>query len=293
MVKEIELSSVADLTSRVLQLATGSLDWAFDLPASSRESLPKEVTAGPNPLGGVYHVTINLEKPGPLQDAKVRQAMSLAIDRDAVNSKAFFGISKPMTGIMYSDVPEYEGVLPNGGKRDVDAAKKLLAQTPHAAGFEFKLQSWGARAGWKEAALVIADNLKDIGIKATVEPLEDAVIVANAAAGNFEAMWTGTIQLPLFALNLMYVEGGVWANAARYKNPQMKDLLGRAQIEGDAAKRKELLTQVYKMAVEDMPHIPISERTVLTGSRLQGDVLGTVRRAEYLRIKTVAEAGRA
>src|SRR5207237_3911997 len=66
MVKEIELTAVADLTSRVLQLATGNLDWAFDLPASSRESLPKEVTAGPNPLGGLYHVTVNLERPGPL-----------------------------------------------------------------------------------------------------------------------------------------------------------------------------------------------------------------------------------
>jgi ABC-type transport system substrate-binding protein len=293
MAREVELSAVADLTSRVLQLATGALDWAFDLPASARESLPKEVTAGPNPLGGVYHVTVNLERPGPLQDPKVRQAMSLAIDREAVSAKAFFGISKPLTGFMYSDVPEHEAALPNGGKRDVEAARRLLAQTPHAAGFEFKLQSWGARAGWKEAALVIADNLKEIGIKASVEPLEDAVIVANSTSGNYEAMWTGTIQLPLFALNIMYVEGGSWANAARYKNPRMKELLGQAQVEPDAGKRKEILSQVYRIAAEDMPHIPISERVVLTGSRLKDDVLTTVRRAEYIRVKSVKEMGSA
>ena len=47
------------------------------------------------------------------------------------------------------------------------------------------------------------------------------------------------------------------------------------------------------IAAEDMPHIPISERVVLTGSRLKDDVLTTVRRAEYIRVKSVKEMGSA
>lgn len=293
MIERIELIAVADLTSRVLQLATGALDWAFDLPHASASSLPREVTATPHPLGGIYHVTFNLERAAaertPLADPKVRQAISLAIDREAVNQKAFFGISPPATAFLYSGVPEHEPVLPNGGKRDVEGAKRLLASTPYAGGFEFPLQTWGARAGWKEAALIIAENLKEIGITAKVEPLEDAVVVANANSGNFHAMWTGTVQLPTFALSTMLVKGGFWANAARYDNPDVAALIDKAAVELDPARRKALLTDAQKLAYNDMPHIPIADRAVLTGTRLPNDVLAAVKRAEYIRVKTVAE----
>jgi ABC-type transport system substrate-binding protein len=289
MVKQIELNAVADLTSRVLQLSTGQLDWAFDLPASARDSFPSEVSVAPHPLGGIYHVTVNLDKSGPLQDARVRQAMSLAIDRDAVNQKAFFGISKPADAFMYSGTPEYSPALPNGGKRDVEAARQLLATTPYASGFSFEFQTWSARAGWKEAALTIADHLKDIGINAAVNPVEDAVIIANSKSGAFEAMWTGTVQLPVFQMSLMFVPGGSWCDAARYKNPDVAGLIQKAATELDTGKRRQLLADAQKLIYQDMPHIPISERAVLSGTRVPGNVLDSVQRAEYIRVKTVAE----
>ena len=93
MIKQLELVTVTDLTQRVLQLSSGAIDWAFELPFSAGPTLPKDVTPLPHPQGGTFHLTINLEKKGPLQDVNVRRAISLAIDREAVNQKAFFGVS--------------------------------------------------------------------------------------------------------------------------------------------------------------------------------------------------------
>ncbi len=290
MVKEIELVAIPDLTSRVLQLATGVVDFVFDLPHSSAANLPKEVRAGRHPLGGMYHLTYNFEKPTPFaKDVKVRQAMSLAIDREAVNQKAFFGLSPAASGFIYSEVSEHASVLPNGGKRDVEAAKKLLAETPYAKGFEFQFLTWSARPGWKEAALIIAENLKEIGIIGKVEPIEDAVIVSRWTAGDYELVWTGTVAMPIFVLTTLFVPGGSYANAARYKNPQLVDMIAKAQVEISASKRKEMFDEIQKAAVADMPHIPISDRAVLKGSRIREGVFDVVKQAEYLRVKTVAE----
>ena len=291
-IKEIELVSVPDLTSRVLQLTTGALNWAFDLPASARESLPPEVTATAHPIAGMYHVTINLQKPGPLADPKVRQAISLAINREEVNQKAFFGISKPASAFLFSEVPEHAPMLPNDGKRDLEAARQVLASTTHAGGFAFTLQTWGARPGWREAALVIAENLKDLGISAAVEPIEDAVAQDNLRSGNFEAQFSGNTGIPILFLKNQFTPGTFWGDAARYDRPELTQLLERASTEQDAARRKELITQAQKLAYEDLPHIPISERVVLTGTRLPNDVLTAIKPGEYLRVKTVAEAGR-
>jgi ABC-type transport system substrate-binding protein len=102
-------------------------------------------------------------------------------------------------------------------------------------------------------------------------------------------MWTGTVQLPVFQMSLMFVPGGSWCDAARYKNPDVAGLIQNAATELDTGKRRQLLADAQKLIYQDMPHIPISERAVLSGTRVQGNVLDSVQRAEYIRVKTVAE----
>ncbi|MCY3778421.1 MAG: ABC transporter substrate-binding protein, partial [Candidatus Aminicenantes bacterium] len=84
-----ELMAVPDPTSRVLQLAAGTIDYVFDLPVTASASLPAGVETYPAPHNGQYHVAFNggLPNDHPLRNARVRQAISLAIDRDEVNQK--------------------------------------------------------------------------------------------------------------------------------------------------------------------------------------------------------------
>jgi peptide/nickel transport system substrate-binding protein len=275
MIKRLEFVAVPDQTSRVLQVTTGAIDYAYDMPPSAQADLPEEVGTYSVPIIGMYHLNFNLEGVAgtALGDPLVRQAISLAIDRDAISQRAFFGISPPAKGFMYGGPPESLAVLPNDGQRDVEAAQELLAQTPYADGFAFSIQPWGQRPGWTDAALIIKENLVDLNIEVTVEPKTDADAVANLTSGNYQAQFSGNTQDPLSFLKNQFAEGGTWTNWMRYNNPEVTRLLNEAGFAVDPEERIELFHEAQRLAYEDMPLIPISERVVMIGTRIPRNIL--------------------
>lgn len=276
MVKSITFVAVPDQTSRVLQVTTGAIDYAYDLPASARQDFPDEVKTFAVPILGMYHVNFNLEKAQgtPLGDPKVRQAISMAIDRQAIQDRAFFGISPAAEGFLYKGPPEWIGVLPNGGKRDLEGAKKLVAETKWPnGGFKFSIQPWGQRPGWTDAATIIKENLAELGIEVTVDPKTDADAIANLTAGNYDAQFSGNTQDPLSMLKNQFAEGGTWTNWERYKNPEVSKMLVDAGNAPDQKTRLDLFHKAQELAYQDMPLIPISERVVLVASRIPRNIL--------------------
>jgi peptide/nickel transport system substrate-binding protein len=284
VVEAVEFSTILDLTSRVLQISQGQLDYVFDVPASAQESFPPEVRTFPHGLAGMYHLTTNLAQDGPLSDPQVRQAISLAIDRQAVSDIAFFGITTPACAFLYSNIPEHECMLPNDGEQDLEGARELLAETPYADGFTFELQVW-ARPGWPDAALVIAEDLAEIGITAEVTPLEDAVAVESLQSGNFQMQFSGNTGPPVQFLQNQFLPDTFWGDAARYDDPQVAELLQQASVEPDPDRLKELLVEAQLAAYEDLPHIPIADRAVLSASLLPEDTLEAVDPGEYIRVE--------
>jgi ABC-type transport system substrate-binding protein len=276
MIKRLEFVAVPDQTSRTLQVTTGALDYAYDLPASARQDLPPEVQSFAVPILGMYHVGFNLEgvKDTPLGNPKVRQAISAAIDRQAIQERAFFGISPAAEGFLYKGPPEWIGVLPNGGKRDVALAKQLLTEAGFPdGGFKFTIQPWGQRPGWTDAATIIKENLAELGIEVTVEPKTDADAIANLTAGNFEAQFSGNTQDPLSFLKNQFSKGGTWTTWERYDNPEVSQMLIDAGYTTDQAERIKLFHDAQTLAYEDMPVIPVSERVVLVASRIPRNIL--------------------
>ena len=272
-VKKVEFITVPDMTSRVLQLATGVVDYVYDLPVSALDSIPPEVTVLPAPLNGQYMVVFNLGLPEdhPLRNAKVRQAISLAIDRDEINEKAFGGISTPADSFQYPG-PE-EGLRGLFGEQDIEGAKKLMAETPFADGFTVELQTWGQRAGWTDAALVIAENLAEIGITVEVLPIEDAVAVANVRAGTYEMQFTGNASAPMGFFRNQFYPGSFWTDVIKYNNPEVTKLIDDATSAANWEDRINLIHEAQRLAFEDMPLTPISARVVAVGSRIDPDIL--------------------
>ena len=291
-VKQIEIEYVSDMTSRVLQLAQGTLDYVNDLPAGTAAYYPPEVNTFGVPIAGTMMVAVNGGKPDtPLADPDVRKAISLAIDRDAVAKKAFFGVMQPSNGLIYPDVPEASDALPNGGKRDLEAAKALLAKTPYKDGFKMTLMTWGQRAGWTNASLVIKENLADLGIDVTVDPVDDGVAIDRQTKGDYDAVFAGVSSFPLSVFLGFFGKGGVWAETWGHTNsPAVWDLIAKAATEPDAAKRMDMYHQVNQMEADDMWFIPVTNRVELHGSRVPGDVYKFVRLSQTPMVKTLADA---
>ncbi len=275
MIKRVEIVAVPDQTSRTLQLITGDLDYGYDIPGSAKADLPQEVKTFVVPLNGVYVIAINLEaaKTSPLGNPKVRQAISLAVDRKTIQDRAFYGISPVVDGFLYKGPPEGLAVLPNGGKRDLEAAKKLLAETPYKDGFKFTIQPWGQRPGWTDAATIIKENLGELGIQVTVDPKGDADAIALMNSGGYETQFSGNLGDPLTYFTQYFTPGGNWNKWLRYNNPQVTELVIQAGSTLDREERIKIFHDMQKLLVEEMPFVPLTERVVLVASSLPRNIL--------------------
>lgn len=289
-IKQIEIISIPDVTARALRLAQGDLDYIFDLAPSVQGIIAGDVRTSVHPVGGMVHIAFNLALPRdrPPANRDVREAISLAINREAVSQRAFFGVSSPASGVLYQSDARVQN-FPDGGKRDLEAAKALLAKTPFKDGFEFTLGVRGEQPGLQEAAQVIQENLRDLRIRARIESLDDDSALRKLVNGDYEAQLSASMAYPPFTfLSNLYLPGSAWASWTRYNSPQMATLFQAAR-DSDPAKRLDALRQIQNLAYQDMPFVAVSELAVLNGTRIPGDALVVCSPGDFLIVQAAGQ----
>ncbi|AEC21804.1 putative extracellular solute-binding protein [Pusillimonas sp. T7-7] len=201
----------------------------------------------------------------PLQNAKVRQAMSLAIDRKTIVARIMDGVAEPANQYipqgMFGAIEGAPALEYNPKK-----AKELLAEAGYPDGFELTLSATNDRyINDAQLTQAVAQYLSRIGIKTTVDTMTRSVYFPKRAkremsaalggwgsetgeAGNFLQYWTTTYNKEL---------GVGSSNYGRYSNPELDKVYLQAMRTLDDGKRSELLQQAVKMALADMPNIPL------------------------------------
>ncbi len=299
VVKGIDIAYVPDLSSKVLQLATGELDFVWDLPIAAKDSFPPEVKQFIVKVGGANTLYLNMNPEGKagskFADPRVRQAMSLAIDRQAIADTAFLGLVQPLTSFWYDceDICPL-GMLPNGGVQDVEAAKALMAEAgvgPEGISAEMLVSS--TRGGWKEGATLVAADLEEIGVHLTVTPVDEATWNGAVANDNFEAVFNGGATSPQVTMSSWFGDG-FSAQHSGYNLIEGHDetvaLIEQMAQELDVAKRKELMTQIQAIGTETIPMISLVERIALDGTRLPDGTLSVSQNTPgYIIMQTAAE----
>ena len=150
-VKEVIYTPIKSDPTRVAALLSGDVDLLTDIPTQDVQRLRAEsklkVMDGPEvrtiffapDMGSAELKYSSVKGKNPFADKRVRQAMSMAIDREAIKRNIMRGLSLP-AGIVVA--PGVNGNTPDidvPTKPDVDGAKKLLAEAGYADGFEFRL----------------------------------------------------------------------------------------------------------------------------------------------------------
>jgi ABC-type transport system substrate-binding protein len=293
MAKEIEIVSVPDASSRILQLTSGDLDAAVDLPLSSKGSFPAEVKTSTAGVGGTNYLIANETLGGPFASVKVRQAMSFAIDRKAISQKAFFGLQPASTSPMF-DCGELcaRNLLPERGARDLAKARALMKEAGYANGFSADLKVSSGRGGWPEAAVIIADNLSDIGIKAKVTPVDEGQHFSSITGRNYELFFSGGGGAAQATLSQMLNKGDFWVAATGWKPPaEAAEVMLRTASTLDTAKRREAYTEAQQIWMNAMHVIPVTERVQMNGSRVPGGIfVPQIKNDQKVNIQTVQEA---
>jgi len=297
-VKQITFLVIPDPVTRIIALRQGTIDYAFDLPlATGRGQLgdKKLFRWQPTQLQGTFTLDFNLrnmkdcatrllvpsqclpEKVLPWHDPKVRQALSMAVDRKAIGQIAFFGDVKPSCALIWPGHHAYKCQNPDRTKQNLAGAKKLLAEAGYPDGFPITI-SVHNRPGWADAISIIAADWRKLGSKMVVntDPQVDAVGEANQAAGNFEVRFsgaTGATPGPLYGI--YYGQNGAWQRWAG-SNYSIEDVLAIDAAKTDK-EEAEAIAKVEKKMWEESAHIFVGQRAVFGASRLPLNIFSNIK----------------
>lgn len=203
----------------------------------------------------------------PFKDRRVRQAISKAINREALVERVMQGAAQPAGGLLAQG---FFGVSPKTkpDTYDPDAARKLLAEAGYPNGFAMTIHGPNDRY-INDAQLLqaIAPMLIRIGIDTKVVALPWAVFIAQASAPNYaysalligNGATTGEMSFPLRAqvATVNAATGMGASNRARYSNPEVDALLAKAMATVDDAARDLLLQQTSEAAMADQALVPL------------------------------------
>lgn len=218
------------------------------------------------PYLAVEYLQFNIDKVPAFKDLRVRQALTMAIDRDFIASKLQLGGFQPANTFVPPGAANYTAnVEPphwagwSLAKRQAEA-RRLLAEAGYGRGHPLKttldIRGSVETTPWPSS---IQADWKAIGVTAQITREETQVAYADFNAGNFEIAnpgWVADFDDPLTFLGLLRKDAGV-QNYGRYFNPAYDGLLDQANQEPDLGKRAAMMAKAEHIMLEDAAIAPI------------------------------------
>ncbi len=268
---------ISDSNAMQAELQAGRVDIA-PLPTSLLPDAIKQLGENPNlnvqqfTGSNLVLLTFNTSAP-PLDNARVRQAICYAIDREKMISALLLGQGK----IAHSILPEASWAYSPGQTYSYDPAmsKKLLdeagyrdpdgdgPQTRFPQPLVYRISGSSAQA--RQYAGVIQNYLKEVGIAASIEAAETNTHFDELRRGHFQiayGQWVGGNQDPLFYKDLFATseiptETRASRNRSRYSNKELDALLEEAANTWDHEKAKSLYTRIQEIVSREAPIFPL------------------------------------
>jgi peptide/nickel transport system substrate-binding protein len=268
---------IVDATVRLANLKSGGLDLIErvlatdikDVRADSRLKLSTALELG------YFGITINIandKNKGPLsQSEKVRQALDLSIDREAITQVVFNGEFVPGNQWVSPEHPYYQKAFPVQ-KRDIAKAKALLKEA--AVALPVSVDFMVTKGAENEAvAQVIQSMAAEAGIDLKIRLIEFATSFKQAQAGEFQAFligWSGRIDPDGNSYVFMHTKAP--QNDGGYSNPEADKAMEDARLITDPVQRKAIYEKLTKIVLNDEPLIYLYHRKLLIAhtTKLEG-----------------------
>jgi len=195
----------------------------------------------------------------PFKDKRVREAVSLSLNRDAMIRGLYDGAAFPLNGAVTPGVAGYSGTLPPL-KYDPEQAKKLLAEAGYPDGKGMPPVDISSTAPFKDELTYYANQLnKVLGMQINVNVMERATFIKSMNAGEvafFPWGWTADYPDAITYLGDMWYSASPY-NRARWSNAAYDKVIDEAKSTFDDGKRFALYHQAEKILMDDWATAPL------------------------------------
>lgn len=251
---------------RTAAFLNGDVDILFSVSAYDCDKLrlSENVTLLQAPSTKIEYLSLNTTQP-PLNDPRVRLAISYAIDRDKIAAEVYSSYATPSSSL----IPEgIIGYMDSEVKYDPEKAKELLAEAGYSDGFSFSAITVNTIR--KNTMEYIKLNLAQVGITFdyNLVTMQEAVDTMNANEhGGILVGWAFNSDPNSVLPVLLGTGSGKTMNASNYSNPLVDELIKQGRSATDADKRKEIYQQINSTVTQEAPIVVLLNPMVLSAAR--------------------------
>ena len=250
------------------------LDYAADSVDRFTETYPDQIVQGPRV--GIVYFTMNFNKE-PFQDVRVRKAVQMSIDRQAILDALYGGRGQVEQGIFPHGLigfnPDQEEI-----KYDPEAAKALLAEAGYADGFDMEIAADSSASDTMTMALeIVSDQLAEVGIRAEIKNYDESTWLETRKSGelgSFMSTWSADYNDPdNFIYTFFGNEEKTRIRSINYPDTEVMERVAKARtIVNENERLAEYKALEEKIIHEDAAWVPMFSRLHLfaVSKRVQG-----------------------
>ena len=259
--KTVTFKIIDNASTLVMSLKSGAIDLCAHLTSVQAAELGEDFTILEGTMNLVQAVYLN-NAVEPLNDLKVRQAMSYAINREEIMLFLADGRGTPVGSSMYPAFGKYfMPELADYYSYDVEKAKSLLAEAGYPDGFDLEITVPSNYQPHMDTATVVVEQLKAIGINATIKSVEWSTWLSDTYMGrNFQATVIGFDAKTLTAQAML----GRWQsdaddNMINFSNGEYDETLAAAIAATDEAEQIALYKRCQEILTEQAANLYIQD----------------------------------
>jgi peptide/nickel transport system substrate-binding protein len=261
IVNNITLTVVEDANSAISQLQSGQIQYAGDLPPNyllQLQGVPG-VTVSTVTVYGFYDLRM-WNQSGIFADANMRNAVSYALDREAIVRSIWGDTNVPLAGFWPPSMAFYDA--DQSPKQDLAKARELLAQTACASGCEVRLMYSDQEFAFSsQLALIVQNQLQQVGITVKLERLDAPTLVQRLRAGDYDMVpgaMASAANIPDHLLgNALLGTGPLKAEFTGYNSEAMNALIAKVN-QSSGADRAAAAAELEALFVTDRPYATLA-----------------------------------
>ncbi len=283
-ITQIVFTPIQNPATRLAAFLGGEVDFIQDVPVQDLERV--EAADGIGLLSGPQNRVIffgmnvgdddltldDVEGENPLANPLVRQAMNMAINREAIQQIVMRGQSAPAGVLSPPPVNGWTAELDEYPAYDIDAARALMAEAGYPDGFTIQLDCPNDRYINDEAICQAAVGMfAQLGITVNLSALPRAQhfpLIANLETDFYLLGWGVPTYDAEYIFNFLYhgrSEGrGSW-NGTRFDNPEMNEMIVSLSSETDLDVRNQTIADLFAMSEEELIYLPIHNQVLNWG----------------------------